>query len=145
MKSILDLPTDAISQYSADPKEFWQRVSNYLFTRALESARNHLLVRTALQSRTQLLRNAGRIVLFYLERVEPSIPSRFPLLTLSLVVSSLAQALFGAADARREYWLSKEERDELEVRTAQAADGLLQQVQKPPKLSRGLHRSTVLN
>jgi len=89
-----------------------------------------LLARTASQTRTQLLRNAGRKVLFYLERVEPSTASPTRLLTLSCEVSPIPEALFGAADAPSEYWLTKEERDELELRTAQAADGLLQQVQQ---------------
>ena len=257
MKSILDLPADVISQFTAVPEEFWLRVSNYLFAQALERAHDHLLVRThkrfdfavvvkqcaayrlyagqrgqeadfsleqlcralivrylnhwslrqtceeiksnlllrwfvgflindqtpsyvtmqrfeewvkihqprlffneilrqidqdfpedaaqaqvgdtfallartAPQSRTQMLRNAGRKVLFYLEQVEPAHPyTRLPAhaLTLSLVMTPLAEALFGLPDAPREWWMTKEERDELELRTAQAADGLLQQVQ----------------
>ena len=46
MKSILEIPADVISQFTAVPEEFWLRVSNYLFARALEHAHDHLLVRT---------------------------------------------------------------------------------------------------
>ena len=257
MKSILEIPADVISQFTAVPEEFWLRVSNYLFAQALEHAHDHLLVRvhrrfdfsvvvkkcqayrlyagqrgqeadfsleqlcralvvrylnhwslrqtceeiksnlllrwfvgfllneqtpsyvtmqrfeewvkiheprlffneilrqidqdfpedaahaqvgdtfallarTTPQSRTQMLRNAGRKVLFYLEQVEPSHPhTRLAAhcLTLSLVMTPIPETLFGLPDAPREQWLTKEERDELEVRTAQAADGLLQQVE----------------
>ena len=81
-----------------------------------------LLARTAPQSRTQLLRNAGRKVIFYLQQVAPSVCA-------DLLLSPLPEALFGPHTAPQEYWLSKEARDELELHTAQAADGLCQQVQ----------------
>ena len=82
-----------------------------------------LLARTTPQSRTQLLRNAGHKVLFYLERV-------VPVAVTAIVITPIAEALFGPLNAPREYWLAKEDRDALEMRTAQAADGLLQEVQR---------------
>jgi hypothetical protein len=81
-----------------------------------------LLARTAPQSRTQLLRNAGRKVIFYLQQVAPPACA-------GLLLTPLPAALFGPSTAPHEYWLSKEERNVLELHTAQAADGLLQQVQ----------------
>jgi hypothetical protein len=81
-----------------------------------------LLARSAPQSRTQLLRNAGRKVIFYLQPVAPSVCA-------DLLLSPLPAALFGPPDAPQEYWLNKEARDELELHTAQAADDLCQQVQ----------------
>ena len=81
-----------------------------------------LLARTAAQSRTQLVRNAGRKVIFYLQQVAPPAGT-------GLGMPPLADALFGSPAAPPEYWLNKEEREQLELHTAQAADALLQQVQ----------------
>lgn len=81
-----------------------------------------LLARTAAQSRTQLMRNAGRKVIFYLQQVAPPAGT-------GLWMPPLADALFGSPAAPPEYWLNKEEREQLELHTAQAADALLQQVQ----------------
>ena len=247
MKSILELPADVISQFTAVPEEFWGRVSNYLYGQILESTHDHLLVRviqrfdfaalvkgcqayrlyagqrgqaadysveqlcrtlvlrhlhhwsfrvtcaelksnlllrwfvgflvneqtlsyvtlqrfeewmlhhqprllfdeilgqidqdfpedaaqpqvgdtfallarSAPQSRTQLLRNAGRKVIFYLDQVASPTCA-------GVLLTSLPDALFGPPTAPHEYWLNKDERDTLELHTAQAADGLLQQVQ----------------
>ena len=247
MKSILELPADVISQFTAVPEDFWRLVSNYLYAQALENAQDHLLVRTSqrfdfavlvkgcqayrryagqrgqeadysvaqlcralvvrhlyhwsfratcaeiksnlllrwfvgflvneqtlsyvtlqrfeewmichqprllfaeilrqidqdfpedaaqpqvgdtfallarttAQSRTQLLRNAGRKVLFYLQQVAPPVYA-------GLVLTALPEALFGLPAAPHEYWLSQAAHAELELHTAQAADGLLRQVQ----------------
>ena len=61
-------------------------------------------------------------MIFYLQQVAPPVCA-------GLLLTSLPDALFGPPAAPQEYWLSKEEHDELELHTAQAADGLLQQVQ----------------
>lgn len=81
-----------------------------------------LLARTAPQSHTQLLRNAGHKVIFYLQQVAPSAGT-------GLWMPPLADALFGPCAAPPEYWLNKEEGEQRERYTAQAADAFLQQVQ----------------
>lgn len=80
-----------------------------------------LLARSTPQSRTQLLRSAGRKVIFYLQQLAP--PSAADLLQTPLPV-----ALFGLPTAPREHWLNKEQRNQLELDTAQAADDLLRYV-----------------
>jgi hypothetical protein len=96
-----------------------------------------LLARTAPQSRTQMLRNAGRKVLFYWAQVAPVVGVGHPL-PGACALNASAAALFGPPDAPREQWLSKEARDELEVCTALGADALLQQLAGPLAHGTGL-------
>ena len=45
MKSILEVPTDVISQLTVTPEEYWSRVSDCVYAQILESAQDHPLVR----------------------------------------------------------------------------------------------------
>jgi hypothetical protein len=75
------------------------------------------------QSRTQLLRTLVRRILTQLERLSPPL--------LQCVEAAVSrEELFGAARERPEWRQTKEERDQLEERTARAAHHLLREVRK---------------
>lgn len=78
-----------------------------------------LISRAHEETRTQLLRNAGRRLLNYLAALTPNGHAQ-------VVAAVDVAALFGTAHERPERYLEKSERDALELRTATAAHHCLQ-------------------
>ncbi len=77
-----------------------------------------LLANVGAQSRTEMLRDASRRLLHFLQQVQP--------LAYACVLGQLnTRELFGSESDLPEYCLDKAERDGLELRTALAADGCL--------------------